>query len=684
MFKKYPFVKQEGFKDCGSACLLMIIKYYKGNLTIERLRDLTRTNKGGTNAYNIIKASEQIGFNSCGMKGKITDLKSVIVPFIAHVIIDNNLKHFIVVYEINFDKEYLIIADPSSRIKKVSFSYFNSIWTGNIISLYPIRSIPFVKSVKPFEFIFKNICKYKKTLYVLFLISVATIVLKLLSSFYFKFIIEGIDSSKVYLNNIFIIFLLLSITRLIINYLRGKFLVILNCRLDFSLVLDSFKRVVSLPYQYYHNRTTGEIISKINDLSVSRDFISRICVGLFIDFPLVIISAIFLIRINFYLFLISLFILFCYIVISFMYRRVFNLYISEVKNNHEITNSYMYEAINGFETVKGISIESSIINRFNDKYVRFLNNIYKLNNHVNNQNFIKDFIGDIGNLFIMFVGSLLVFDNKLDIGYLVTYSSMMVYFMEPIRNIVDMDINIKESFESITRVLSLYESFNDKGIVNFKEGNICFKNLSFNFDGCKNILSGVNLCINKGDKVMLYGPSGCGKSTLLKLLMGYYSISRGMLFIDGIDINDYKLKSLRKNISYISQNEVLFNDTILNNLNFYTRDNNDILDMASLVRFDELLNNELGLNMMIEENGFNISGGQRQRIVLARTLLKQAQIILIDEGLNQIDVSLERKILLNIFEKFNDKTFIIISHRMENTDLFNRIISIDKGCVYEK
>lgn len=260
----------------------------------------------------------------------------------------------------------------------------------------------------------------------------------------------------------------------------------------------------------------------------------------------------------------------------------------------------------------------------------------------------------------------------------------MVYFMEPIRNIVDMDINIKESFESITRVLSLYESFNDKGIVNFKEGNICFKNLSFNFDGCKNILSGVNLCINKGDKVMLYGPSGCGKSTLLKLLMGYYSISRGMLFIDGIDINDYKLKSLRKNISYISQNEVLFNDTILNNLNFYTRDNNDILDMASLVRFDELLNNELGLNMMIEENGFNISGGQRQRIVLARTLLKQAQIILIDEGLNQIDVSLERKILLNIFEKFKDKTFIIISHRMENTDLFNRIISIDKGCVYEK
>ena len=122
----------------------------------------------------------------------------------------------------------------------------------------------------------------------------------------------------------------------------------------------------------------------------------------------------------------------------------------------------------------------------------------------------------------------------------------------------------------------------------------------------------------------------------------------------------------------------------INNLNFYCRDGNDILNMTSMTEFNEILKNDLGLNMMIEENGFNLSGGQRQRIVLARTLIKQAQIVLIDEGLNQIDVSLERQILTNVFNEFKDKTFIIISHRMENTDLFDRLINIDNGVICEK
>lgn len=684
MLKKYPFVKQEGFKDCGVACLLMIIRYYKGNISIERLRDLTHTNKNGTNAYNLIKASSYLGFYANGLKGSLNDLKSVIFPCIAHVVIDGSLKHFIVIYEVNYDKEYLIIADPSNKIRKISFSNFTSIWTGVVINLYPVRSIPITKDVSINSFIIKNILEHKKTLVILFVISLFAIILKLLSSFYFKFIIEGIENSKGYLKNVFIIFLLLSITKVIINYLRGKLLIILNCKLDFSLVLDAFKRVISLPYHYYHNRSTGEIISKINDLSVSRDFISKICVALFIDFPLIIVSMIFLININFFMFLITFLIVILYLVITLIYHKVFDYSICNVKNNHEIVNSYMYEAINGFETVKGINIESRVIDRFNNKYINYLNSIYKLDNHVNNQSFLKNLIGDVGNILIMFMGSLLVFDGKFDIGYLITYTSMVSYFLEPIRNVIDMDVNIKESREAITRVLSLYENYSDKGIINFKEGSVCFKNLSYSFDNRKNVLSNVNLSINKGEKIMIYGSSGSGKSTLLKLLMGYYPISRGMIFIDGIDINDYKIKSLRKNISYISQNEILFNDTIINNLNFYCRDGNDILNMASMVEFNEILKNDLGLNMMIEENGFNLSGGQRQRIVLARALIKQAQIVLIDEGLNQIDVSLERQILTNVFNKFKDKTFIIISHRMENTDLYDRLINIDNGVICER
>ena len=683
MLKKYPFVKQEGYKDCGLTSLLMIIKYYKGNVSIERLRDLTHTNKNGTSAFNLVKASHELGFYSKGVRGSLNDLKSVVLPCIAHVIINNSIKHFIVIYEINYDKEILIVADPAYGIKRISFSEFSSIWTGVLIIIYPIRSIPIMKDINVNSFIFKTIFKYKKSLIILFLLSILIILLKLISSFYFKFIIDGIDISKGYLKNIFFVFLLLSITRLVINYLRSKFLIILNCKLDFSLVLDAFKRIILLPYHYYHNRTTGEIVSKINDLGVSRDFISKICVNLFIDFPLVIISAFFLFKINISLFLITFLIFVLYLLLSYIYSRVYKLYIYKVKTNREIINSYMYESISGFETVKGINIESNVIDKFNNKYINYLNDMYRLDNHISNQSFLRDLINDIGNIFVLLFGSFLVFDGKISIGYLITYSSMMIYFLEPIRNIIDMDVSVKESRESITRLLSLYENYFDKGIVNFKGGRICFSNLSFSFDN-KKILKNINLVINKGERIMICGTSGSGKSTLLKLLMKYYSVNRGMIFIDGIDINDYKVKSLRKNISYVSQNEIIFNDSLINNLNFYSRDNNEVLNMARLVEFNEIMDNDLGLNMMIEENGLNLSGGQRQRIVLARALLKQAQIILIDEGLSQVDVPLERKILKNIFNEFRDKTFIIVSHRMENVDLYDRVIKINNGEIIDE
>ena len=444
--------------------------------------------------------------------------------------------------------------------------------------------------------------------------------------------------------------------------------------------MDAFRRIISLPYSYYHNRTSGEIISKINDLGNSRDVISKICVCLFIDLPIVIISFIFLIKMNFTLFLITFIIFVLYLFLSFVYNKIYTKYIYDIKNKKEQINSFMFESINGFETVKGINIEGKIIDKFNRKYTSLLNKIYLLQGHINTQGILKDLVNDIGNILIIFIGSLLVFDNKFDIGSLVTYTSMVVYFLEPIRNIIDLDFSFKESRESISRVISLYENYSDKGVLNFKNGLIEIKNLSFTFDDKKDVLSNINLVINKGEKILFYGASGSGKSTLLKLLMHYYNVPRGCIFISGNDINDYRTSSLRKNISYVSQNEILFNDSLINNLKFY---GNDIVSISKCFKFNEIMDNDLGFNMMIEENGFNLSGGQRQRVVLARTFMKQAPIILIDEGLSQIDDSLEREILTNVFDKY-DSTIIIVSHRLSNTDLYDRVIHFVDGEIVDE
>ena len=178
--------------------------------------------------------------------------------------------------------------------------------------------------------------------------------------------------------------------------------------------------------------------------------------------------------------------------------------------------------------------------------------------------------------------------------------------------------------------------------------------------------------------ILILGESGIGKSTLLKLIYKYYDVDRGQIFINGYDINDYTLADIRGNITYISQNEMLYTDSIRNNIILDRNiSENDFLNVCKMTYVDEIIkDNILGYDYITEENGSNLSGGQRQRIILARGLLKNSKIIMIDEGLSQIDIKLERIILENLFWTYQDKTFIVVSHRENNTDLYDRVIRL--------
>ena len=197
--------------------------------------------------------------------------------------------------------------------------------------------------------------------------------------------------------------------------------------------------------------------------------------------------------------------------------------------------------------------------------------------------------------------------------------------------------------------------------------------------GTDKILEDVSFSVNSGDKIGILGVNGAGKSTLFKILMKYYEINRNKIYINDIDYTDYKTSN---GIKCISQQEVLFTDTLYNNVNLDNDDEEKFLEVARICKLDEIIkDNNTGYNMLIEENGFNISGGQKQRIVLARALMQTFNILLIDEGLNQVDINLERQILKNIFKRFNDKTIIVISHRLENMDLFNQVVELNNGKV---
>ena len=683
MFVGYPFVKQQGIKDCGVSSLLMVIKYYKGNVSFDQLRDMTKTNKNGTTAYHLIEAAKEIGFDAKGVKCNLEDLNkdNVVLPAIAHITINDSLHHFVVIYKINFKKKTLIIADPADKIKKMTFTEFVKIWNNILIILYPITKLPLYKNdFSLTTFIFDIIKNYKHEFINIFILSIFLTIFSIVSSFFFKYMIDGISYSKDYLLFIFLLFLLINLLKIITDFFRNKILILLNQKVDVVLTIDTFKQIILLPYHYYCNRTTGEIVSRINDLSKVREMITKVAHTLFIDLPLTTFAIIILFLINFKLTFISLILLGLYIINIIVFKPLLNKYIQNIQAQRAAVTSYMVESISGFETVKGIKIEEKIIDKFEKKYVNFLKKVRTLDEIYNYQYILKEFVNNFGFIVIIYIGTILVVNNELTVGELLTFNALLNYFLGPIRSVIDMDSNFKEAKSALKRILDVFYDEIESGLIKKEvKGDIVIKNLNYSYNDRDYILKNINLKIKEKEKVLIVGESGSGKSTLLKILMKYYQVSRDQIIIGGIDINDYSKKSFNESVAYISQKEMLFTDTLENNLNFY-KTNTQMLEFAKLCEVDKIIkNHSTGFKTLIEENGNNISGGEKQRIVLARSLLKPFNLLIIDEGLNQMDINLERRILKRIMQKFHDKTIIVVTHRLANIDLFDKIVELEKG-----
>ena len=680
--KKNIIIKQDGYKECGAACLLSIIRYYDGNIPINRLLELTCTNKEGTTFYNIKEASEKIGLEAQGFKidnKEISSLKEIKLPSICQIIV-NNYTHFIVLYKI-FDNKILIM-DPSVGLKKITIEKFKEMWTGNILIFSKKMKIPYINEEKYLnKLIGETIIKNKSIVLNIIIISLIYTIFSCLYSMYFQIIIDNLIYKKI--NILYIvttIYGLILFIKIVTNYTRNKLLIYLNQKLDCTIFTKSFEKVLLLPYSYYKNKTTGEIVTRINDLAYVKNMLSKIILTVFLDIILSLFCSIFLLVISKKLFIILIITILIYIILFYIFKPILKKYTKINQENNAIINSNMIEIINSYETIKNLNIEEKMNDKIDTNYAKGLKDNLNYQKIINIEIFIKDLITYLNILIIELVGFKLISINTLSIGKLITFITLTTFFIEPIRNIIDLNKEYYYAINSLRRANNLLdiEETDIKTKTNYIiKGNIKIKNLSYSYNNYNNILNNINI----DDKVLLIGESGSGKSTIIKILSKYYSPNRNTVYLDDIDLNDISTKNLKDNLITISQDETLLNDTIRNNITLGRDiDDNNFNKICKLLKIEDFVKNMfLGYNTKLEENGKNISGGQRQRIILARALLKPANIILIDEGLNAIDINLERIILKNLFKEYKNKTIIIISHKTDNKDLFNKIIKLSKG-----
>lgn len=680
---KYPFVKQEGNKDCAVASLSMIIRYYKGYIAHEQLRDMLNTDKFGTSAYSIVKTSEYIGFKSLGVKTKkISDLK---LPCIAYVTINKQLNHFIVIYKIDLKKQELLIADPASSLKKMKIEEFNKISNDIYIVFYQIKKLPYLKEYSTLEFINSFFKNNKITLIKILLLSFFINIFITILSFEFKFLIESINFDKRLKYVLFLIFLFISLIKIITIFLRNLLTIYLNKKINIDITNECYRNIIHFPYIYYCNRTTGEIVSRINDLEIVKNFITKVITLLLSDLPLILISLIIMLSISLKLTLFTILILIINLAIVKIMKNPIKNKIRNIQETRSKNTSFLVETLAGYECVKGLGIEKNMYHKFKTNVYNYEEKILNFSKTFNIQILLKDLTNDIGNLLLILIGIIEIESNLLTISSFITFTYLMSSFFNPIKEMLDTNVEIEESTNALKRVLELnYKIENNGKIKKIKDNNIIIKNLDYSYNEQK-VISNINLEIKSGEKVIIIGPSGSGKSTILKMLKKYLKSNNASIYINDVDINDYNNEAIEKDISYISQSELLFTDSLFENLKL-GRDisSEEIIKTAKICLVDEIIKEkEFGFETFIEENGFNLSGGEKQRIVLARTLLNKSKILLVDEGTNQIDILLERRILKNIFAEFPDKTIIVVSHRKDNIDLFDHLIKIEKGAIKE-
>ncbi len=684
-------IKQEGFKDCGVCCLLSVIRYYKGNCSLEYLRELTKTTKNGVSAYNLVQASTILGFNSYGLNLKIENITKEMLPIISHIVISKKFQHFIVIYSINTDKKELQVMDPSIGKRKVSFAEFNLMTSNNYIYLKPIKKILNLDKRKIInEWLEKFIKKNKKYIPYILLLTIIYTFLNITGAFYFKLLLNNAIEYSI-LENIYVVtkfMIIIFILKAISSYLKSLTLLKWSEMLDEELTINVIRRLVFLPYLYYNNRTVGEVISRMKDLINIKLFLASLFSYFTTDLILIIIFIYFQFRIDKSLGIIILLLSMILLIIEIIFNKIHLHKMENYLASEDKVNSLLYENLNSMNTIKGMHLEKNKTTSFIKEYQKFLTKAYIVNKITLTNTLVANIINDIFQISVLSIGSMLIIKQKLTLGGLIVFQTMLGYYLTSYRNILSLYKEYHKYKLSKSRIEDLFtikiENFNCLEFFNdYKlNGSIKFKNLTYSY-GYKKIFDKLNLEIKRRDKVFLTGASGIGKSTLMKILCRFINTEFGTVTINNIDITHYHLDVIRRKITYTSQQESLFTGTIRDNI-LIEGDEEKLDKICKITKVDELLDKELKYQKMIEEGGTNLSGGEKQRIILARSLTRNSDIYIFDEALSQLDIEKEKIILENILKYLKDKTIIVISHRLTSKDMFNRILNLKDGKIYEE
>ena len=673
-------VRQQDEKDCGVCSLLSIIRYYKGNVPLEQLRLDARTNNEGTTALNLVLASQKYGFDAVGMKVEnLNDIKRL--PAIAHLNLKKGYSHYVVIEKVTKDK--IILMDPAKG-KVVKFLWeFQKEWSGVVLIFYPKQKIMVLKNDVTLFTIFKKVFISEKNLIkiivlVSFLLTIFTIAL----GYYFQ-MFNSLYLNKYpinYLKVLVLVFAIFTCFKLFLTYYRSYLENHLNKNIDCLITSDFLKHLFNLPLNVITSRKSGEILSRVNELTSIKGLITEIFITYTLDFLIVVITTFLLIRISSKLFLILFLTTIFYLFVGIITKKsIFEKAYQNISIESEFNNTVL-ENIKMINSIKNLDAVDGTLNKIERKLTHYLYDTYKVNTILNKINIFKVSCYEIGFFLINTFGFYFVYKGIINMIDLITFNALLNLYFEPLKNIVDSIPKYSFMKASITKIndfLGVHAEI--LGEKTSTDGyDISINNLNYSYNKYQNVLKSVNLNIKEGEFVLLQGASGSGKSTLCSILNKYITDYTGDILFGKMNYKDLSIKTIRDNIVYVGQNENIFTGSIKENITFgHEVSDLEFKKVCNICKVDDIAYKKtFRYESLIGSDEGNISGGEKQRIILARAVLKDFNVLILDEALSEVDIKLELEILKSIRENYKDKTIIYISHK-KYSNIFDKVINME-------
>lgn len=683
-------------KDCGPACLLTVVRYYKGNATMENMRKLCGANVTGTTMLGLKTAAEAVGMNAEGFKADIPALVKHGKPCILHSIASETMEHYVVFLGVQHegDKQRFIIGDPAKGLRYLTAEELDAIWKSKIcLTLEPNELFKTATDIKKekIKWIKQLIYDDRSILVVAAVIGIFISALSMVMALFSQKLIDDILPSKnlLKLNMGIVLVFALMMAKEAFSMLRQHFLLNQYQNFNSRIISYFFSKLLALPKTFFDTRKIGDLTARLNDTSRIQKVISQLAGNTIIDILTVTTTT-------FFIFTYSVKVgLLCLTLVPIFYFLVnrFNSKISRgqqaVMGGYAAAESSYISTLQGIDPIKNHNKQLLFANINNTIYAGFQQAVFKLGKVQIKLNFLANLFGTLFLMCVLFYTSYQVLDGHLKTGSLIALITLCGNLLPSVANLALVTVPINEAkiaFDRMFEFTLLEPEQEEEPTTPLQFESLSAKGLSFRFTGRKPLFKDVSFSVAKGEIAAIMGENGCGKSTLIQLVQKHYTQEEGQIIINGnLGLQQVPLAQWRNICAVVPQQVHIFSGTVIENIAFEkaATETQQIVDFLTQYEFMPFFNSlPQSLLTLVGDEGVNLSGGQKQMIAIARALYSQPQLLILDEATAAMDRESETFVLA-LLDKIKKHTAILfITHRLHVLKTFcDNIYIIGNGTI---